>query len=96
MRHRADANAPELYQEARKMGFKLYVNNDALCDTIAQLCGITELWEVKQKAGKFTPLQEKMREAGWIIRTVRSVDDLVLARSEMTRNAAAMQKARMG
>ena len=94
---KVDANSQDLYLAAREMGFKVYIRNDALCDADVQLCGITELWEVKNgKKGRFTDLQKKMRQAGWVIRTVRSVDDLVLARAEMTRNASAIQRTKIG
>ena len=95
--HRADNNASALYQAARKMGFRLNVTNNALCDAVAQLGDVTELWEVKNgRAAKYTPLQARMREAGWQIRTIRTVDDLLQARSEMVRNASAIQRNRLG
>lgn len=96
-RHRTDGNAAEIYREARRLGFRLNVVNNALCDTVAQLCGLTELWEVKNgRAASYTALQKKMREAGWVIRTIRSIDDLLQARAEMTRAGAAVQKSRLG
>lgn len=74
---RTDANLTEIMKAARKMGFRVFVCNDQLCDLIAQKHGVTELWEVKQAKGRFTKLQKEMREAGWQIRTVRSIDDLL-------------------
>jgi hypothetical protein len=94
---KVDANSKNLLSVARQLGLRVFVNNDALCDAIVQAPGgHTELWEVKDKKGRFTDLQKRMREAGWHIRTVKTVDDVVLARSEMTRAGAEQQKARMG
>lgn len=94
---RVDQNSTDLYQAARKMGFKVYVRNDALGDADVQLAGLHEVWEFKNGAkARFTDLQARMRQAGWRIRTVRTVDDVIAARSEMTRAAAAISKERMG
>ena len=94
---RVDLNSTDLYQAARKMGFKVYVRNDALGDADVQLAGLHEVWEFKNGAkARFTDLQKKMREAGWQIRTIRTVDDLLQARSEMTRAASAIQRTKLG
>lgn len=94
---KVDQNSTDLYQAARKMGFKVYVRNDALGDADVQLAGLHEVWEVKNGSkAKFTETQKRMRDAGWRIRTVRTVDDLVLARSEMTRDASAIQRTKLG
>lgn len=81
---RTDGNLTAIVKAARKMGFLVYIANDDLCDAIAQLMDKIELWEIKTETGKFTDLQNKHRAAGWRIRTIRSVDDVLLARNEIT------------
>lgn len=82
---RVDENLAEIVDAARMMGFLIYVNNNALCDIVAQWKdGRTQLWEVKTEKGKFTPSQKDMRADGWKIRTIRSVDDVLAARNEIT------------
>lgn len=83
---RVDSNLSELVKAARKMGFRINVRNDDLADVDAQLpgCDKTEIWEVKVlKGARFTERQKKRREEGWLIMTVRTVDDLLLARERM-------------
>lgn len=84
---RTDGNLSELVGAARAAGFLVYVTNDALCDLTVQFRGKhgthSEIWECKNKDGKFTPRQEELRAAGWQIRTVRTIDDVIQARKEL-------------
>lgn len=92
---KVDGNSKNLLTFAREIGFKVFVRNDPLGDADVQYAGVHEVWEVKDKKGRFTDLQLKMRAAGWVIRTVKTIEDVVLARAEMTRNASAIQRARL-
>lgn len=74
---KVDAGLTEIVKAYRKMGWRVYVCNDALCDIIIQRGSKTELIEVKEKRGSFTDLQKLMRIRGWQIRTVRSVEDIL-------------------
>lgn len=93
---KVDANSKNLLSFARELGFKVFVRNDTLADADVQLAGVHEVWEVKDKRGRFTDLQKRMREAGWNIRTVKTTDDVIQARAEMTRNASAIQRSKLG
>lgn len=91
---RRDSNEPELVAAARKMGMKVFYTSE-LGDLLVQYCGLTELWECKTATGKLTETQCLRRQQGLQARTVRSVDDVILARAEMTRSASAIQRGRM-
>lgn len=81
-----DANLTDIADAARKLGFRVSIINNDLADICWQLGATTELVEVKNPHGRnrFTDNQKDMRRDGWIIRTVRSVDDVMLARNEIT------------
>lgn len=82
---RVDENLGEIVQAARDFGFLVFVNNNSLCDIVAQWKdGRTFLWEIKTDSGTFTDGQKRLHKAGWQIRTIRSVDDVRLARNELT------------
>lgn len=93
---RVDDNLASIVKAARKMGFRIYVRNDVLADVDAQIGEVHEAWECKGIKGKFTDQQKRLRAEGWRIRTVRSVDDVMLARSQMMQAASAIQRARLG
>lgn len=92
---RRDKNETGLVADARRMGFKIFYTSE-LGDLIAQLCGITELWEVKGPNGKLTDAQCRRKQQGLQARIVRGRDDLFLARAQMMQAATAIQRARMG
>lgn len=75
---RTDNNLGAIVKALRKMGWRVYVNNNALCDLVIQRGTKTLLVEVKDKRGTFTPAQKKMREQGWEIRTIRTIEDCVI------------------
>ncbi len=79
-----DSVTTSLAEAAEKMGFLVHRTNGAW-DLTACLVqnGTVELWECKTGKGRVTERQAKLRKAGWPIRTVRTVDDLLLARECM-------------
>ena len=84
VRGRVDSNLKAIAELARKVGFLVYVRNDALADLDVQLGGRHQVWEVKNRKGKLTPRQIKVREQGWTIREVRTAEDVLAARAEIT------------
>ena len=81
--HRTDNNLGAIVEAAESAGFLVHRRNDDFADLDVQLAGKTEIWEVKGKAGTFTPKQKKNRERGWKFRTVRTVADVMMARIEL-------------
>ena len=92
---RRDANEPELVAAARKMGMKVFYTNE-LGDLLVQYAGLTSLWEIKTSTGKLTDAQCRRKQQGLEARIIRNLDDVILARSEMTRDAGAIQRTKMG
>jgi len=83
---RVDGNLSVIIKLARKLGFLVNVRNDQLADLDVQLpaAGYAhEPWEVKDRKGRYTDGQKRLREQGWKIRTVRTEDDVIAARAEM-------------
>ena len=93
---KVDGNLQQIVKVARAMGFRVYVRNDSLADLDVQLAGgVHEIWECKNGKGRMTKKQESMRAAGWNIRTIRTVQDIEIARAEMMRDAGARQRAKL-
>ena len=91
---RTDSNLTAIAEIARRVGFRVNIRNDDLCDIDAQLGSVTELWECKTyelgKRGKplaarYTDRQKRLRAEGWVIHTVRTADDVLAARERMMR-----------
>lgn len=82
---KVDRNLGEIVDAARRVGFLVYIRNDVLGDLDVQLAKVHEVWECKTPKGKFTQTQQKYREAGWVIRTIRSVEDVINARRELAK-----------
>ena len=77
-----DANLGELVKAARAFGMTVHVTN-ADWDLTVQYAGKTELWECKNGKGRVTEVQQKLKDQGWTIRTVRNVQDVLNARKAM-------------
>lgn len=84
---RVDQNLEEIVKAARKCGFLVYVRNDPLGDLDLCLMGRTLVAEVKGKAGRYTEFQAKKRKEGWVIHTLRTVEDVVKLREGVIREA---------
>jgi hypothetical protein len=89
---RRDTNEPELVEAARQIGLKVFYLRE-VGDLLVQFGPLTELWEVKTEAGKLTDAQCRMRQAGLKARLVKTVDDVLRAKKEMTGAILAMVKA---
>ena len=85
---RTDQNLELIVVAARKCGFLCYVRNDPLGDLDVQLGGIHEVWECKNAKGRFTDGQEAHRKKGWIIHTIRSVEDVLERRKRILKGWA--------
>lgn len=79
---RRDANEPEIFACARRIGLRVYPTNE-LADAVVQYGTQTELWEVKMEHGRLTKAQIKNRERGLHARTVRTTDDVFAAKAQM-------------
>lgn len=84
---RTDGNFSEIVGAARAAGFLVHCTN-ADWDATVQLGGRVELWECKDgekspSRRRFTEVQQAMRDAGWHIRTVLTIDDVLNARKEL-------------
>jgi len=79
---RRDANEPDIVAAARRCGLKVFYTSE-LGDLLVQFGNVTELWEVKTEAGKLTSAQCRLRQAGLKARLIRTIDDVLAARSEM-------------
>lgn len=77
-----DGNARSLIEAAERMGFKVHPTNGDW-DLTAQIGDCTELWECKNGRGRVTERQARLKEKGFLIWTVRTVDDLLSARARM-------------
>ena len=92
---RTDSNLTAIVKAARAAGFLVYVRNDELADLDVQYLRYSELWEVKTATGKYKPSQLKHRAEGWLIRTVRTVEDVLQARREIRLIKQALESPKM-
>ena len=94
---KVDANLKSIVDAARKFGLLVNVRNDDCADLDVQVRGsnVAEIWEVKATGGRYTKRQKKLRAAGWCIRLIRSVDDVLEAKRTLLADADAIRKARL-
>lgn len=77
---RVDSNLSEVVKAYRKLGCRVAINNDNLCDLIVQHSGVTDLVECKDgskppSARRLTALQEK-NHAEIMIRVITGLDQV--------------------
>jgi hypothetical protein len=78
---RTDDNLKAIYDLARKVGLLVYIRNDIWdLDVTKKGSNRWEVWEVKNGKGGYRPGQEKMIAEGWPVYTVRTAEDVLLAR----------------
>ena len=94
---KVDANLKSIVDAARKLGLMVNVRNDDCADLDVQVRGsnVAEIWEVKASGGRYTKRQKKLRAAGWCIRLITCVVDVLAAKQTMLADAEAMRKARL-
>ena len=92
---KVDSNLSDIVAAARKLGLRVNVRNDDLADLDVQFGGHHEVWEVKGARGRLTKRQKKLRAAGWCIRLITCVDDVLAAKRTLLADAEAIRKARL-